>query len=566
MALIFLLSMVGGINYLVNTKKISIFLAPSLMISAITCLMYIAGLLNIMPVMAYGILISGLVFLVISIRKVEWKMALDKIIPLSFIILICFWLSWYLDGALYADGDTMTHWGRIVRSMYQNNRLPNFTNSEIYCQSYPPATACWIYFVMKFTGYSEAIALYAQNIWIVFGAATLFNLRRDELTYNKKSFLIDIMIMIVVLMYLNSFDTLIVDVLLASTTISAFTIIADKGLKKEYKIWMLSIIISVLPIIKNSGILFSAYIVVVAIIFLKLEKNKRLIRLAILCLPSVTLFYLWGRHTKMVYYSASTTRHSIGIDYMKSVFLSRNSDDLKTIFQAFISKWFSMNISYEWEILGQITLLMIFLTILKNLDKKCIKIYVINMIGYIIYKLGLIAMYMFNMAGEDALRAAAYERYEWTYSLIMLFSVIFFSLRIIKISKNNILSSGISAITCVMLIFSFIYIIPMETFIRPDYNNGGIHRRLETLISNSNYDVVGKKVLVYSENKYAFFYAKFTFDNEETNATTDYLYVDSVLQNNSEGYEYIIIDGPNDQIMEVLGHHNIYYTTIVPLQ
>ena len=79
MALIFGLSMIGGVVYLVNSKKIGIFLAPAIMVALITCLMYIAGLLNIMPIMAYGILFSGFILGIKGIRKVNWGFKRAKI-------------------------------------------------------------------------------------------------------------------------------------------------------------------------------------------------------------------------------------------------------------------------------------------------------------------------------------------------------------------------------------------------------------------------------------------------------------------------------------------------------
>lgn len=564
MALIFGLSMIGGVVYLVNSKKIGIFLAPAIMVALITCLMYIAGLLNIMPIMAYGILFSGFILGIKGIRKVNWGFKRENIIPFCFISLILVWLFWYLNGALYADGDTMTHWGRIVRSIYQDNRLPNFINNEIYCQSYPPATACWIYFVMKFTGYSEAIALCAQDIWIVLGAVSLFNLRDETVIYNKKFILMDVIILIGVLMYLNSFDTLIVDVLLASVTITAFSIIADKKLNRKSKVWMLAIIAAVLPIIKNSGILFSAFIVVLAVAFLGSEKKEKLTILINLGLPPLILFYLWKSHIEMVYYSAESTRHSIGFDYMKSIYLSRSKEDLNTIFQSFISKWFSLNISLEWQILALLTGLVIILIFFKYECNKCLKIYVLNIIGYSVYKIGMLAMYLFNMAGEDALHVAAYERYEWTYSLVMMFSVIFFALKIIEYYNKNTLPRLSSFMICLMMLF-LIYMIPIETFLKPNYIDGGVHRRLEALIIHSDYNVEGKKVLVYSEDKYAFFYVKFTFDNEEADATSDCMIVDSILKSNLNGYEYLIIDSNNEQIQDILIQHDIDYASVIPL-
>ena len=65
----FVLSFLGYFNWLVNKHTISLFLAPAVITAGISTAMYLAGLINIMPLCVNMILLFGC-FLLIKHRSV----------------------------------------------------------------------------------------------------------------------------------------------------------------------------------------------------------------------------------------------------------------------------------------------------------------------------------------------------------------------------------------------------------------------------------------------------------------------------------------------------------------
>lgn len=460
----FVLAFLGYAKYLIRINA-SIWYIPSVIISGIACFMYMAGILNIMPLMVYIILGFGIFLLLRNKEKIE--LSVNNTVIFSIVILgLCMWLIYYLRGALYADGDSMTHWGRIIRSMVKDDRLPNFMNREIYCQAYPPASACWIYFITYIFGFSERIAMFAQDSWILLGAITLFGLNKLK---GKKYILMNIIILFnVLLLFINSFDTLIVDILLASVTVTGLVVIADDELSDRYRIYILSVLFAILPMIKNSGFIFVVFLLL-ALVFVW-ERKQNIKSIIILLSPSVTFFVLWNAHIKMVFAAANETRHSIGVNYMFNLFKSRDAEQLKTISDAFVKKWFSNNISMEWEVwVALLVGLLVGGVLYKEKHKYLLKMLTYNILIYLLYKIGMYGMYIFNMAGEDALRVAAYERYQWTFSLIMSFFITYVVALLLTENKAIIMSVGLFLIMPLL----FFKIMPLDTFVRPDYENGG---------------------------------------------------------------------------------------------
>lgn len=179
MELILKLALVSGLagyfNYLVNVKQIPVFIAPSVIITAICAAMYLCGLINVMPIGVYVSIGTGIILGLKYRKKFCFAVIRENKFAIALCLLLLVYLIYYTYSGVYMDGDTMTHWGVIVRSVCRDDRLPNFSNMEIGYQSYPPATACWIYFLLKIFGYGEGKALFAQGLWMLACAISCFS-------------------------------------------------------------------------------------------------------------------------------------------------------------------------------------------------------------------------------------------------------------------------------------------------------------------------------------------------------------------------------------------------------
>ena len=577
-------SMIGYLNYLVNVKNIDLFLVPSLIITSITGLIYLAGILPLMPVMVAAIVIAGIVILIKTRKSIRLSFLKGNEFAITLCILLLGYLAYYTYSGLYSDGDSMTHWGIIVREMFNDNRLPNRTNTAIGYPSYPPATACWIYFFQKIFGYSEGKALFAQGLWMISCSISCFSLNKHK---NK---LADLLIGIFCFFSLFWLDGLRVDIIMPWVSVALGVIIYNYRDNIEMQATLSIPFALVIPMIKNSGLIFVLFDWLLLLCFLpktesgnkKTAKNnprkktkkssqnfvsmlsnsssdKFTVRTAGLYYWGSVLagWILWKLHISSVYDNAAYGRHSLSLPYMKAILFKKSPDDFKYIINTFFKNCFSFNNrSYEW-IITILLVAVIILIFIKEKDLKSIKRFLITiLICALLYKIGMLLMYFTNMPGKEGLDLAAYGRYQLSFTLLIMYSAlglfcthIFTDNRIIPDKQHIIPIMGAILMTATLIIA-----LPLNTYLRPDYKESGIHRRLVDLMKSDNGLGIseGNKVLEYDSYELAFFFVRFTFHNEDCNSTTDPEAIRETLSSNPENYDYVVISTYDDKINAVL--------------
>ena len=542
----------------------NIYILPALVITTITGIMYVAGILNIMLLAAIVLLSLGIFLFIYSFSSLSKKFSFSRksCIPLLFIVLTLVYCMWYLWDGVYADGDTMNHWAVIVREMINDNRLPNFANTSIACQSYPPATACWIYYFDLIVGYSEMNSLIAQVMWIIFSATTLFSL-------NKKRYIVVDLLIEVVIVYLVQFtscsiDSLKVDSLLGVVTLAA--IVTVKNIQ-EKDWWVILGYIVTITMIKNSGLLLSLFVVACYYTVAKITntdvKNTK-VRSAVMSAVAISTFYLWQRHIALVYEQASATRHGLRLGSMKGIFDARTPDEIKSLIINFFVKWFSFNSgSSEWLIIILISVLAISCIVLNNLKKNIVKaVYICNLLAYIVYKIGLLGMYLFNMPGQEAVEIAEYVRYQETIDIVIILSAIYFIYELVDMADVKIrkLLLGVVVVICCLCA----YVNVDRIFTRPDYVNGGLHRKIYSLINQSNTGIeYGDKALAYNSWNLHITTISYSVNNYESKVTYDVSDLQEALDSNSNDYDCIIISTIDSEVVNFLKDNGFSEETFI---
>ena len=175
--LLLVLSMFGYGLFLYKRFNIKAELIPVTVFSAITVIMYAAGLLNVMYsatllVLAAGLFLFAYLIATKNIRLLDFK---GIFTPGIIVFLVgCAAVFFLYRGARLYHYDNFSHWGLIVKHMWLKNRLPNFSDTVISYKTYPPGSAVFIYYITKIIGKSEGKMLIAQNILLLSCALTLF--------------------------------------------------------------------------------------------------------------------------------------------------------------------------------------------------------------------------------------------------------------------------------------------------------------------------------------------------------------------------------------------------------
>ena len=142
--LLLVLSMFGYGLFLYKRFNIKAELIPVTVFSAITVIMYAAGLLNVMYsatllVLAAGLFLFAYLIATKNIRLLDFK---GIFTPGIIVFLVgCAAVFFLYRGARLYHYDNFSHWGLIVKHMWLKNRLPNFSDTVISYKTYPPGSA-----------------------------------------------------------------------------------------------------------------------------------------------------------------------------------------------------------------------------------------------------------------------------------------------------------------------------------------------------------------------------------------------------------------------------------------
>lgn len=406
---------------------------PVTVLTGIGVIMFIAGLLNIMPE-AVKLLAS---FSLGSLVYVFWKKkSFENVFSngMIFFLLGSAYLAFFLRGMPLEYYDDFSHWGLIVKEMLWTDRLPNFSSNTILFQAYPPGTAVLLYFIGKILGDTEGVMLFGQGMLYLSCITPLFALLR------KRKYLGWLLVVPATLYFLTGnlgIVALSVDTVLSLLGIAGTAILVHFYREKRIGdvILPLTLITTYVNVVKSSGILFVVILVGIYFgIILKgnVEKRRAAIGgIAIVAMP-VLFKFLWDKHVKLVFAEGATTKHAMSVENYKNVFGEKSMESITQITRdLFLS---SVNIqSTEIKIFVAALAAIGLILLLKKMNVAA-EIWeaalpprrregglLLFMVGiYIAYQLGLWATYVFSMPLAEAVVLASYNRYNITIIMYLL--------------------------------------------------------------------------------------------------------------------------------------------------
>lgn len=366
---------------------------PILLICIIGCLEFFAGILNILNLSTYLIGFIGIIFVLYKLYRIilkKEKINLNKnFIIYAFLVL---WAAWILKGTILIHYDNFSHWAIIIKEMLTINKLPNFQSNVILFTSYPPGTACFIYFICKYIGTSEGIVLFAQSLIIISSLFTLFAFCNKE---NKINYLL-VTIGIIYLLIANIFiNQLLVDTVLPLLGIAAIAIIIYY--REDYKksLFIITPILCFLTIVKNSGIFFVIIdFIIWFTFFIKNNGIKSVFKtkyILLIFLPLLMLL-LWSAHTDLVFDNSNTTKHAMSIENYTTNLGNKDTEVIYNILNNMKNKMIDLN-NKDNQIFLIMIIPFIFLIFIskKNIElqKFIIKMFIFYILSYVLYQISV---------------------------------------------------------------------------------------------------------------------------------------------------------------------------------
>lgn len=403
--ILFFLSCYGYIQYL--RKSVRTEFCIGLLFSGIGSVLFLAGILNLLRFAAWALFVGGLILAVFSVRQ---KIRLSDILcpGTIFFLLLAALFPLLLYDSEFETYDNFTHWAMAARVLIEEYRFPNFQDQYIFFNSYPLGSACFNFYFIEIIGNdAEWLQMYAQAILMAGMTVSLFAFAKGRV-----SSLIAAVFGVFLLCSNNCFFDLPVDNLLALTALATASFCLYYGRDLKDRLWYFLLYAVFLMNVKNSGLLFVAVLYGYLWLTLRHEGIGAKKWLILLAVPVAALI-LWQRHVALVFPNGMIAPHSMSVSYYSQKVQEKQLSDILTISQRLAREIFSLSNRGLWALLaGLVCWLILKLTDRPRHELKAALL--LAAATYVLYQIGMAAMYLLSMTTSEALWLASYDRYHRT--------------------------------------------------------------------------------------------------------------------------------------------------------
>ncbi len=418
--IIFWISIFSIKIFIENKFKIDKIFSLALTFTFIGLYLFILGIINMMKLGSLILIFLAIIYFIYLIYKKE--ITIKSIFnslknPINLIMIIMFILITIVSSNLHLiHYDNYSHWGLIVRVLFDFDRLPNFENNYLLFKGYQPGSACFIYLMGLLCGKKDYVMIIGQNYLVFVYFSVLFNCIKNKKDILKGLLLVCFYIFIVVTSYI-SYNNLLVDTLVGVIFIVGLLIVEHykKDLKKVF-IYTIPVMVYLL-LVKNIGLVLDGFICLyILFISFKDKKLKEGIKYVVYS-GLILLFVLlvWQSHVSLVYgHWALNTKHSLSL---QNIYVSLQNIGFDNII-SFIKMYLLNLISFKNNLPNVYMLILnivCFILLFLVKDKKKTFRYILLLDGiYLFYYLLLGFMYILSMPPEEAKVLAGYSRYMMT--------------------------------------------------------------------------------------------------------------------------------------------------------
>lgn len=400
---------------------------PLLIVTSIGSRVFVAGILNIMPIIVMLIFGGGIFQLryIKTIRKCLGNRS--TLVNVGLYLITCIVLAFMLRNNFFTHYDNFSHWALVVKDILQNDRLPNFESPNIRFPSYPTGTAGFIYYVCKFIGVTEGCMAFAQALIVISCIYTLIAFLEGR---NRYLFLLVGYGSIYLLNANIPLTELLVDTVIALLGFAGIAMVYYYREQINLAILLLAPVVLFLVCVKSSGMFFLLVDVLFVLYIAKQQKQMGLLWkkiIGFLVLVPFGITYLWNCHVKQVFPTDMEAKHAVSIRNYEKVFGEKTRDDIWNITRDYWKEVFSI----QNEVLWLFMLLLLVLCASAYINQKKNGRYIVaRNVGlcvgvYVSYMVSLYMMYLLSMPLYEAINLAGYNRYNMTFA-VFLYAIVLF--------------------------------------------------------------------------------------------------------------------------------------------
>jgi len=427
----FLLSAVGYVAVARAYWKITPRASYIFVFSAQALVMYFAGLAGVLSYAAYALFGLGIVLLIALLINHKFKLAYNtsslSAINLAFVLAVCI-ITASLINTFFVHYDNFSHWAVVVKYMLVTDKIPDAASAIIDFKSYPLGSSSFLYYVSRIVGNSEGVMLVGQGILLFSSFYAVFGAIRDQ-----KRFLLTALLGLgcSTMAYFNisvRINNLLVDFLLPALALAAIGVLLVE--RKKFSTACLAVlpVLALLTIVKNTGIFFAllgyVFLLYRAVQFQNADQKMRPFFWGALGIIVLSLLPLiaWNMHTSLAFPS-DAGKFSYDFQSLSSFAIDKTPAQVQQIVRLFLSTATSLS---QLPTLGFVlfngTALAAYLVARFAFHKKwkLFKTLLLLDLAIVLYYGGILAMYIFSMPLEEALRLAGFERYASSMILFLI--------------------------------------------------------------------------------------------------------------------------------------------------
>lgn len=456
----------------------------SLVFFTIIIIMYTLGLCGHLRAGIYPIILLSIlacVFTCYSIYRNKDILFHQIITPgfLAFCILAVA-VFWGTKGRLLTSWDEFSHWGLVVKNMFQLDAFGNAPKATTCFKGYPPAVALLQYFFMKIRpAFVEEYLFRATDLLAISLLLPVFKIFSWK-DWKRIPALLLLVVILPILFYPDFYVTIYVDGMLGLLFAHMlFTYFADEEIS-TFTILQVGVTACILALTKSSGTglaIIALLIILADMIFVKRNSIHNLICLP-QKMPSKVLNWLWlispaillafGKFSWDFYLKATNTREAWGTSTItwsgiKRIFTANNPEYRVKTIQTFFSNLFAFQDNavaikmsvFIWAVLFIILIYLMRYMSHSYIQKKSVRTFGTGIItGFILYSVSLLILYLFTYTEYEAQNTAAIYRYLGTYLLGALVFIVFMAIYIADHSQIEFSNKVVAIFLCSFLLLT----------------------------------------------------------------------------------------------------------------
>lgn len=426
MGVLLIFSFIGYMQFVRKALSIRWEFIPVFVFSSIACIVFLSGLAGQLFIGSLVLLLGGLLLygrmMFLGMRRGASFRISFSLFQFSFLAGTFIFLLVLFQNQL-THYDNFSHWAIVLKQMLSTNAFPTPDSNLIDFKNYPLGTSSFIYYVCRFMGHDQSVMLLAQGLLIFSCFYAMCGIVSEKKRFLLYAFL---GLGLSTLSFFNltiRITNLLVDFLLPIYALAILAVIYQYRHDIKRACIIMLPLAGVLTVIKSTGIIFAA----IGLIFLLYtwlkhrQKSSWKDALPVVGTICATLIPYFGWSWRMAtVFQGVDNKFDVATSGIQS---GKTAEQMHEILWLFLKS--STDITTR-PVIGIVIFQLVAIAasifayvVLKkkwNLWKALVALDVV----LLLYYAGILALYLFSMPLDEAVRLAGFERY--ASSIVVLFA------------------------------------------------------------------------------------------------------------------------------------------------